>query len=66
MSRPIYLYVSSSPDLYAEREAVAQIVAGLPLTIGWRIGHTPPPGQPMGDEVVRACECDLYALILEF
>jgi hypothetical protein len=64
MSRPIHLYVSSSPDLYAEREAVAQIVAALPLTIGWRIGHTPPPGQPMEDEVVRVGECDLYAVIL--
>jgi len=64
MFRPIHLYVSSSPDLYAEREAVAQIVAALPLTIGWRIGHTPPPGQPMGDDVVRVGESDLYAVIL--
>jgi hypothetical protein len=64
MSKPIHLYVSSSPDLYAEREAVAQIVAALPLTIGWRISHTPPPGQVMGDDVLRVGECDLYAVIL--
>ena len=64
MSRPIDLYVSSSPDLYAEREAVAQIVAALPLTIGWRISHTPPPGQVMGDDIKRVGACDLYAVIL--
>ena len=64
MSRPIHLYVSSSPDLYVEREAVAQIVAALPLTIGWRIGHTPPPGQLIEDNVVRVVECDLYSVIL--
>jgi len=64
MSRPISFYVSSSPDLSAEREAVAQIVAALPLAIGWQIGHTPSPGQSIGDEVVRVGECDLYAVIL--
>jgi len=64
MSRPIHLYISSSPDLYAEREAVAQIVAALPLTIGWRIGHTPLPGQQVGDDVVCVGAWDLYAVIL--
>lgn len=64
MSKPIHLYVSSSPDLSVEREVIAQIVAALPLTIGWRIGHSPLPGQ-LGDEgVVRVEECDLYVLLL--
>ena len=52
MSKPIHLYVSSSPGLSVEREAIARVVAALPLTIGWRIGHTPLPGELGGEAVV--------------
>jgi hypothetical protein len=61
MARPIHLFVSSSPELQAEREIVGQVVAKLPLTIGWRIDHTPSPGSPGSGDVAR---CDLYVLIL--
>ena len=75
MSEPIHLFVSSSPDLQAEREIIGQVVATLPqnvphLAIGWRIGHTPMPETevplpaPAGDRIVRVEECDLYVLIL--
>jgi hypothetical protein len=64
MTKPIDLYVSSSPDLSVEREAIAQVVAGLPLAIGWRIGHTPLPGQLESPSLVTVEECDLYALLL--
>jgi hypothetical protein len=64
MPKPIHLYVSSSPELTAEREVIAQIVAGLPLAIGWRIGHTPLPGQLGSPETLGVEECDLYALLL--
>jgi hypothetical protein len=61
MARPIHLYISSSPELQSEREIVGQVVATLPLAIGWRIDHTPLPGSPGSGDVTR---CDLYALIL--
>lgn len=64
MPRPIHLYVSSSPDLVVEREVIAQVVAALPLAIGWRIGHTPLPGRLGSEGVVTVEECDLYALLL--
>jgi hypothetical protein len=64
MPRPIHLYVSSSPDLTVEREVVAQVVATMPLTIGWRIGHTPLPGQLGSESVARVEDCHLYAVIL--
>jgi hypothetical protein len=64
MPRPIHLYVSSSPDLTAEREVIAQVVATMPLTIGWRIGHTPLPGQLGSESVARVEECHLYSVIL--
>lgn len=64
VSKPIHLYVSSSPDLSVEREVIAQVVAALPLAIGWRIGHTPLPGQLESGSIATVEECDLYALLL--
>lgn len=64
MSRPIHLYVSSSPELYLEREVVGQVAAALPLTIGWRIDHTPLPGEPRPDISGPVGQCDLYVLLL--
>ena len=69
MSGPIHLYVSSSSDLSAEREAIGQIVAALPMTLGWRISHTPLSGTPdamlrMAELEMRIRDCDLYALVL--
>jgi hypothetical protein len=64
MPKPIHLYASSSPDLVVEREVIAQIVAALPLAIGWEIGHTPLPGQLGSERLVSVEACDLYALLL--
>lgn len=64
MPRPIHLFVSSSPELQPEREVAGQVVAELPLTIGWQIGHTPQPGEDTSEDLSRAASCDLYVLIL--
>lgn len=69
MPGPIHLYTSSSSDLVAEREAVGQIVATLPVSLGWEISHTPLPGSPdamlgITELEARIDECDLYALVL--
>ena len=79
MPKPILLYVSSSPELQAEREVVGQVVATLPVTIGWRIGHTPRPGDSspvggaplgvrpgyaLGEAFAQVADCDLYAVLL--
>jgi len=64
MTRPIHLFVSSSPDLDAERDGVGQVTAALPLTIGWRISHTPTPAEGGQDGSGRVEGCDLYVLIL--
>jgi hypothetical protein len=69
LSGPIHLYISSSEDLGLEREAVGQVVAALPLTLGWQISHTPLPGSldaglGMKELDARIRRCDLYALIL--
>jgi hypothetical protein len=64
MSTPIHLFVSSSPELYVEREIIGQVVAKLPLTIGWRIDHTPLPGELGSDSVAQVAQCDLYVIVL--
>lgn len=64
MTRPIHLFVSSSPDLAAERDGVGQVTAALPLTIGWRISHTPNPSARGQEDSGRVEGCDLYVLIL--
>jgi hypothetical protein len=73
MSGPIHLYVSSSSDLYAEREAIGQIVAALPMTLGWQISYTPFPSSlaqetpallDIAELGKRIEDFDLYALVL--
>ena len=64
MLKSIHLFVSSSPELQAEREVVGQVVATLPLTLGWQIDHTPMPGEWAADGLAHVTQCDLYVLIL--
>lgn len=64
MTRPIRLFVSSSPDLAAEREAVGQAVAELPISVGWEIKHTPRPGEDAREPLVFIERCDLYLVVL--
>jgi hypothetical protein len=65
MSRPIHLFVSSSPDLVAEREALGQAVAELPISLGWEIKHTPTPDERTTGETLRFIEdCDLCLVML--
>jgi hypothetical protein len=69
MSGPIHLYVSSSYELAAEREMIGQIVAALPVSLGWQISHTPlsgPLDAMLGNAELDTMiqECDLYAVVL--
>lgn len=64
MPKPIHVYVSSSPELYAEREVVGEVIAGLPVTIGWRIGHSPIPGEVSRGDVSDVAQCDICVLVL--
>jgi len=64
MSRPVHLFVSSSPDLASEREALGQAVAELPVSIGWEIKHTPRPGEDVKEALAFIGGCDLYILVL--
>ena len=64
MGRPIRLYVSSSPDLAPEREALGRAVAALPVPLGWEIYHTPLVGEPEEDFLSFVASCDLFVVLL--
>ncbi len=64
MANPIRLFVSSSPEVAAEREALGQVAAELPILVGWEIKHTPGPGDAIAEALAFAGECDLFLVIL--
>jgi hypothetical protein len=64
MPRSIHLYVSSSPNLAPEREALGQAVAELPISSGWEIKHTPRPDEDITAVFDFIRHCDLFVLIL--
>ena len=64
MARSIRLFISSSPDLAAEREALGQAVAELPVSTGWELKHTPDVGADGRDALAFIEHCDLYVIVL--
>ena len=64
MGGGIRLFVSSSPDLLTEREAVGQAVAELPIVVGWEIKHTPRPGEDALEAQAWVERCDLFVVVL--
>ena len=64
MARPIRLFVSSSPNLVPEREALGQAVAELPISVGWEIKHTPRPGEDAQEPLAFLETCDLVLVVL--
>jgi len=64
MVRPIRLFVSSSPGLVPEREALGQAVAELPVSVGWEIKHTPRPGDDAHAALAFLETCDLVLVLL--
>jgi hypothetical protein len=64
MSKPFHLFVSSSPDLEEEREALGRTVAELPVAIGWEIKHTPGSGDLVDEALEFIAACDLYLILM--
>jgi hypothetical protein len=61
-NRPVTIYISAASDLMAEREALGRMIAGLPVTLAWRIMQTPLGAEPLDLEAVQ--QADLYLLLL--
>jgi hypothetical protein len=61
----IRLFASSSPDLTAEREALGQAVAELPISVSFEIMHTRPgEGADINKALAFIEQCDLYVIVL--
>jgi hypothetical protein len=59
----ITVYISAASDLMAEREALARMVAALPVTLPWRIVQTPTTElDPLDLEALQSA--DLYFLMM--
>jgi len=61
-NRPVTIYVSASPNLMAEREALARMIAELPVTLVWHIVQTPLEAKPIDIKAVQSA--DLFFLIM--
>jgi hypothetical protein len=58
----VTIYISAAADVMAEREALAQMIAALPVTLAWRIIQTPLKAEPLNLEVLPTA--DLYLLVM--
>jgi hypothetical protein len=61
-NRPVIIYISAASDLMAEREALARMIAELPVTLAWRIIQTPLSAEPL--ELEALAVADLYYLLM--
>ena len=60
----VHLFVSATPDLEREREIIGQVVARLPVSLGWEIARTPRRGEPLPPVLEAVAGCDLYLFLL--
>jgi hypothetical protein len=61
-NRPVIVYISAPSDLTAERDALARMIAELPVTLAWRIVQTPASSEPLDLEALRSA--DLHFLVM--
>lgn len=59
---PVTIYISAASDLTAERDALARMIADLPVTLAWRIAQTPGEGESLDREAAQAA--DLHLLVM--
>lgn len=64
MAARLRIFVSSAPNLEAEREIIGQAIAGLPVSLGWVINYTPWGGKPLDPALRAVAACDFYVFLL--
>src|SRR3990170_6621853 len=58
----VLLYISAAPDLELERDLLSRTATEIPVTLGWRIVHTPLRGEP--PDLVAVTQADVHLFIL--
>lgn len=61
-NRPVTIYISAASELTAERDALARMIAELPVTLAWRILQTPAGSEPLDLEALAMA--DVYILVM--
>jgi len=61
-NRPVTIYIAAAPELMGEREALAQMIAKLPVTLAWHIVQTPREGELVNTAALGVA--DLFFLIM--
>jgi hypothetical protein len=61
-NRPVTIYISAATELMGEREALAQMIAKLPVTLAWHIVQTPREGELVNTLALGVA--DLFFLIM--
>ena len=62
MADRLLLYISAASDLRAEREVLGRAVTEVPVSLAWRVVHSPGGDEPVDvDAVSRA---DVHLLLL--
>lgn len=64
MARPVRIFVSCSPNLAVEREIVGQVIATLPISVGWEVHYTPLPGENSNVSFERIAQSDMFLTLL--
>lgn len=62
MTDTLLLYISAASDLEPERDALSRAVTEIPVSLGWRILHSPIRGEPVDREAVE--KADYHILLL--
>jgi hypothetical protein len=62
MADQILLYISAAEDLRPEREILGRAVTEVPVSLGWRVVHSPGGDQPVDLEAV--VQADIHLLLL--
>ncbi len=55
-SQSVTIYISAAPDLMAERETLARMIAELPVTLPWHIVQTPTEAEPIDTDALGCSE----------
>lgn len=60
--RPVIIYISAASDLMIEREALARMIAKLPVTLAWQILQTPLDSEML--DLTALQTADLHILVM--
>jgi hypothetical protein len=61
-NRPVIIYISAASDLMAEREALARMIATLPVSLVWQVVQSPLGEAPLDQSALATT--DLHFLVM--